>query len=221
MVDLNSGEKTGMKAALAAARPQDIPVPGSGGQAQLPLPALCEDEDTGRDAEKELPAGRGRGRPPGARNKSTKEWTDYLLGRYQSPLIALFETFNRPVSSLAEDLGFTKQGTVGRHATPAELLDLFKVQMQAAKEALPYVHQRQPLAIDAGEHGLMQLIINTGASEKQAEEAGQMPVHFLDAEIIENQGFSDEESATSNAMPSNAAEEKQEDQQDKQSGATD
>ena len=62
-----------------------------------------------QDAALPLPATKGRsgpqgGRPLGARNKSTDEWTRWLLSRYSSPLTALAELYSRPLEDLVEQL---------------------------------------------------------------------------------------------------------------------
>lgn len=117
---------------------------------------------------------RGAGRPPGAKNKSTKAWTEYILGRYSSPLVALAETYSRTVEDLAAALGL-------KNPSFEQRLDLFKLQLQCAKELSPYVHQKQPLAIEGGEHGLMTLIINSGqATPQQVEKAGSMSINFIE-----------------------------------------
>ena len=89
------------------------------------------------------------GRPTGSRNRSTEEWRRYILSNYRSPLVFLAETYCRPVDQLAAELGCKKQ-------------EAFKVQVAAAKEALPYLHQRQPLAVEVGGQGLVNLVIQTG-----------------------------------------------------------
>lgn len=216
MTELLQGEKTGLKTAIGQSVRPDDPVPGSGAAEQLPLLPLSQigADENGTEFS---PAGRGRGRPAGSMNKSTKEWTAYLLGRYQSPLIALFEIFNRPIMAVAEELGYLKRGDQGqiiRAPKPEELEGILKLQAQAAKEVLPYVHQRQPMAIEAGDQGLMTLVINTGATPQQVEQAGHMPIQFLDAEIVENQEVSGEDFENSNAAHSNGERKAESYQQD-------
>ena len=96
----------------------------------LPTPAAVElaGEDDAAAARS------GRGRPHGSLNRRTKEWTDFILSRYTSPLLFLAETYTRPVQLLAAELG-------------CSIEDAFKIQMVAAKELGPYVHQRQAVAV--------------------------------------------------------------------------
>lgn len=122
------------------------PVPG--GPRQLPLiTSGAEDEaapapgSAGGEPEK-----RGPGRPPGALNKSTEQMTEYLLRQYRSPLAVLAEIYSRPVLLLAQELN-------------CDLLEAFKLQLVAAKELAPYVHQKQPVAVQVDSRGIVQLTI--------------------------------------------------------------
>lgn len=74
---------------------------------------------------------RRAGRPPGARNRKTREWVDYLLARYPSPLEGLLQLASTPVAVLAQALG----------CTPLEAL---QAQTRAREAALPYLHQKLP-----------------------------------------------------------------------------
>lgn len=104
------------------------------------------------------PASNGKpGRPAGARNKSTEEWVKYFLGRYRSPLTALGELYSRPLGELHEQL----QAMADKHKTWVETkdggrweravinpLDVLKMQRDAAVALLPYIHKRQPMALE-------------------------------------------------------------------------
>lgn len=102
------------------------------------------------------------GRPAGARNKSTEEWRRYLLSRYPSPLVGLIEVYSRNPADLARELGLYQQGEVLRETESGriervlladesrpDIAAAFKLQMEAMQAALPYLHQRQPLAVEA------------------------------------------------------------------------
>ena len=88
---------------------------------------------------------RGPGRPPGAANRSTEEWRRYLLARYRSPLEGLLRLANQDLGELQKELVCDK-------------LEAFKLQVQAMVHALPFVHQKLPLAIEA-KGGLVNLTI--------------------------------------------------------------
>lgn len=197
------GQKQGLKTAVEAAHDPEAARPGDVQGEQLALLPLRK-ADEGSAARKNggaLP--RGRGRPPGAKNKRTEEWTEYLLGRYPSPLIGLAEIAFRPLTDLAEELGFNNPGPDGialRRAKPQELLELLRLQRDCMKELAPYLHQKQPMAIDGGEHGLIHLTIGqVGGGMKQAQEGQDFDVEFLPVENEENQGVSGDDPAKSDA----------------------
>lgn len=78
---------------------------------------------------------RGPGRPKGAKNKSTREWVEYFLNQCSSPLIFLGKLMTEDTASLARRMC-------------ADRIDALKVQVGAANALLPYIHQKQPLAIE-------------------------------------------------------------------------
>jgi hypothetical protein len=175
------GEKRGIQAAVAALH--DPAVPPVMPAEQLPLLPIRE---VGADlaAEKEA-ARRGVGRPKGSINRSTEEWKNFILSQYRSPLIALAEIYSRPISELAKDLG--KIGSL----TFAEARDLLQLQLQCAKELAPYVHQKQPLAIDNKGESLMTLVI--GALPQQENHPQNASPYTLEMEPLplqENQQLS-------------------------------
>lgn len=198
MSDQDFVVKTGIKTVVDEATQGDHVVPGSDvGVEQLDMLPLRQVGSHG-GAENDVPssagAGRSPGRPKGAKNKSTEEWRNYLLSRYSSPLIALAETYSRSIDQLAVELGYINKITGECNATPAQRLEILKVQLQCVKELAPYVHQKQPMAIDAGEGGLMQLVINTGSvTQNQVDDAGAMDLDFIEIESEENQSLSDNE----------------------------
>lgn len=142
------GKKDGLAAALEKV---EIGLPALPAH-QLPLFA----SDGAREGEGAAVAGevekRGRGRPPGATNKRTEAWVDYLLARYQSPLVVLAEIYARPVAVLAAELGCDK-------------LEAFRMQLSAAEKLAPYVHAKQPVAIQIDPSGVVNLVIQTVAPE--------------------------------------------------------
>lgn len=200
------GEKSGLRTAVAEEFRADTAVPGSVAAIQLPLLPLRQMVEAQEAAEPDAPSGKGPGRPAGSRNKNTEAWRSFILSRYQSPLVAMAETFNRSLAELAKDLGYAdRKDADGKLVpiTPGEMLELLKIQMQCAKEIAPYLHSKQPIGVDLGEGGLMQLIINTGiASAGEVEQAGAMRLNFLDVEDQSNQGLSGDDPRNSVASHS-------------------
>ena len=152
--------KEGLKTAVAELHDRNLPIPGADESEQLGLlPELPLDSGFERQGS----AGpRGRGRPPGAKNKNTEEWRKFLLATGRSPLEVLQQTFSCSIEQLARALGRDAPVTFD------QALELYKLQIQAAKELAPYVHQKMPLAIDNGNGGgLIQLVINQGLADAQ------------------------------------------------------
>lgn len=78
------------------------------------------------------------GRPKGAKNKSTKEWVDYFLSTVkESPLIFLGKLYAQETTLLAKKMNCDRE-------------DALKLQISAANAVLPYIHQKQPIAIETG-----------------------------------------------------------------------
>lgn len=178
---MTSETKTGLNAAVSDLVDVDQATPDCmpGEQASLfPLALAGESAD--------VTYRRGAGRPPGAKNKNTEAWREFILARYPSPLQGLAEIMSRNVCDLAAELGYLKKderGRVVRRPLPDELRELLKIQIAAMKELAPYVHSKQPIAVEAGEHGLISLVINAGGESQQKQE-----VSFAD--ILE---FNDDE----------------------------
>lgn len=111
------------------------------------------------------------GRPPGARNRRTKEMVDWLLNArgLKPPLEFLLELLDKSTIELIE-LGVKAE-------------DALKLKVHAATAALPYVHQKQPMAVEAvgKTAGLLVLPGEGGTAEEQAAEMG------FDLEILPNE----------------------------------
>ena len=109
---------------------------------------------------------RGRGRPPGARNRRTVLTVDRLLAARGDPRDLLLSIAFTPVEKLAASLG----------CSPLEALREVK---SAAVAVLPYLAQRQPIAVALTDHKVVNLTI----MEAVAREAGE-PLD-LDAQILD------------------------------------
>lgn len=142
---------------------------------------------------------RGKGRPPGAKNKSTEAWREFILSQFPSPLQGLANIAFRPIDEMAKSMG-------AAHPTFDQLMECLKVQIACMKELAPYLHSKQPIAIDAGDHGLIQLIIGQGQFQHDAEGShGPLNVEFLKMQSIESdQALSADQVEESNGSESNA-----------------
>lgn len=147
----------------------------AGRQHLLPLlPAAAHDEPD-EAPEGSLIARRGPGRPAGALNKLTVGWRDYLLAKYQSPLIGMAETAARSVWDLAAELGLEKP-------TFEQLVELLKIQEKAKVDLAPYLHSKMPVEVEVKGKGLVALHLHMMPAGTST--AGQ-DARIINAEIVE------------------------------------
>lgn len=141
-------EATGIEGAIQAAAREARAPAADVEELELPGLALAAVGAAARGQGEATPerAERKGGRPPGARNKRTEAWVQFILARYRSPLIALAETYSRPVEELARELCCSR-------------LDAFREQIRAAAELLPYIHQKLPQALQIEGKGVVALTI--------------------------------------------------------------
>lgn len=154
----SENEKSGLGSAVdALMEGQEPPAPNA---EQLPLlPGAGESQEAiPTEGEGAPPGHRGPGRPPGARNKRTEEWTEYILSRHKSPLVFLAEQYTKSLKELVEEL-------------KCDPLDARKLQVQAARDLAPYVHQKQPVAMEIEGKGRVLLIASglPGAPELSSD----------------------------------------------------
>ncbi len=154
----------GIRAAVEAVGAGEPPKPAEQ-LALMPLPAIG-----GAVTLDDAPEGpnRGPGRPPGARNKRTEEWIGYLSSRYRSPLVVLAEIYSRPTEEIARALQCKKA-------------EAFGMQLEAAKQSLPYWHQKLPQAIEIEGRNLVGLTLIV----QDAPAAAEPPTEI--ARVIEHQ----------------------------------
>ncbi len=181
--------KEGLATALEAV---DLGEPPSDEAEQLELAGVPLAPAATADGSK--PLERGPGRPVGAKNKRTEAWVEFMLGQYRSPLVVLAETFSRTIGELAIELECDK-------------VEAFKIQMAAAKELAPYVHQRMPQAIELPASNPIAIIIgDVVAGSDAAAAAGEMGV---DIELVKNP---EENQEVSEIEPEKSDDEKSDDE---------
>lgn len=178
-------DASGIKTAVENLQTGAQSVPGMGSAQQLDM--LSEGGEAEKPAEKDVPASKGVGRPAGSVNKSTKEWQQFLLSQYTSPLVGLANIASMSLHDVAKMLGVKHP----EHMAFDKALDILKVQVGCMNALAPYVHQKMPTAIDAGENGLIQLVINTGVDGPKVEDAPVPAFEIIDIETDSNQGVSD------------------------------
>lgn len=199
MSGLELGDKLGIQAAVAELHD---PARAPGVQAeQLALLPTGSNAVQGAKNTAELDdSPRGAGRPAGAKNRSTEQWKRYLLNRGGSPLVHLQDASNATVQEFAEKLGWP----VGMKLPFEKALEIVKLQLACAEKLAPYVHQKQPLAIDTGEGGLMTLVIGGLPGQHHAPVGGDdFGITILNDEATENQQVIGFEAQESNETKSN------------------
>lgn len=222
MID-QGGEKTGLKTAVAEAVARRGAADDMDAEQLTLLPMPLRNAAEGEGAEKRVPATRGRGRPPGAKNKSTQAWTEFLLNQYRSPLQVLAEIYSRSPADIAKELGHMARIDIEaeRKLTTRELelveiirrheetnfdrlMRILQMQIGCAKDLAPYVHQKQPMAIEAGEGGLIPLNIILGNVVQPDDQAAKPAFKILDVNNEEYQSLSNQEKTESAAHESAA-----------------
>lgn len=128
---------------------------------------------------------RARGRPPGSLNKTTDDWRNFFLRHNRSPLFWLGDL----VASNPVELLKLVRDVDGEDGRAISLLDVIALQRGAAEALAPYLHRKQPIAIDAGEDKplpLFQLVqVMPGAIGAQvAGNAGEIGAAF---EVVGNE----------------------------------
>lgn len=113
--------------------------------------------------------GARRGRPPGSRNRRTQEIVDYLTSKYPLPLEGLLRMAAMSIEEIVAELGCTK-------------LEAQQEKRQAWIATLPYIHQRQAIAVDVTNHKMVHLTIVEGSDEPGAE--GDDDVVTVQATIV-------------------------------------
>jgi hypothetical protein len=165
-------EPKGTKAAVDQLM-QDAQLPATGEQLGLLDPVAPAGE-----VPRVVLDGARRGRPAGSRNRRTQEIVDYLTAKYPLPLEGLLRLAAMSIDEIRAELGCSalEAGQERRHALVA---------------VLPYIHQRQPIAVDVTNHKMVHLTIVEGGDELGA--SGDDDVVTVQAQIVSVQDVSDKE----------------------------
>jgi hypothetical protein len=114
------------------------------------------------------------GRPPGARNKRTVEFAEYLLNKYTSPAEGLLQIAAMSIEELVAATGCTR-------------LEALQEKRLSMIPLLPYLHSKMPVSIDITNRKVIYLHIGgelTGAAPPSPEPENLIGVG-LTATVIE------------------------------------
>jgi hypothetical protein len=136
---------------------------------------------------------RGAGRPPGSPNRSTVQLKRLLHARgYRDPVEFLSSLYTMGTRELAAALRPDQADKVPGKPTFDQQHEILKLQIRAAEAALPYLHQKMPIAVEHSGDGQRPIIIlNDHHGLMQARgmvaDDGTMSVH----DVVEYQGLSE------------------------------
>lgn len=159
--------------------------------------AMSDIDLFGEDA---APAPRKRGRPPGAIGQKTKDQAAFVLGQGRHPL-----------SVLAEMVNDARRGDETR--------------IKASAVLLPYICQKQPIAVEATDRRIMtlQVAVTPGVAKRivDGSATGWKEEIILDGESVENQCVEDFQNRMLNAPELNGKTQADEKKTQKRGGAAD
>lgn len=114
---------------------------------------------------------RGPGRPPGSRNKRTERMVQWLLSHHRDPRERLLAVTDMHPADLAALLG-------------CKMLEAVQEQRLCAQAVLPFIAQRQPLAIDVTNRSVVYLTINEGGQVGADSQGIGLTASILDLEPL-------------------------------------
>lgn len=98
------------------------------------------------NAMRQIRQARGRGRPLGARNQRNAKMAKWFVQQFGDPVSVLGEIMSMPTDVLYQQMILAQGGEFkGKRVTGKDAFDL---RMAAAKEIMPYIHGKQPIAIE-------------------------------------------------------------------------
>ena len=123
---------------------------------------------------------RGPGRPKNSPNRSTEQWRKLLFAKHGSPLDAILTEANKSIADLMAEYDFKPK-------------EAAHYRMNALQAALPYMHQKQPIAVEAPPGSMVNfnLVLGEAAGEQASADPASQVFGFqrapdaADAEVIE------------------------------------
>jgi hypothetical protein len=126
--------------------------------------------------------GRKPGRPVGSTNVRQGKVSDFILKTCGDPLIDMVRFSRRDLAGLVRELqAVSKETGVKVLGKNQSLLDIVKEQRAAGEAALPYLHQRKPLAIETDKGMRNVLIVGTPTADQVAQAASTLGLDLRQA----------------------------------------
>lgn len=126
--------------------------------------------------------GRKPGRPEGSVNIRQGKVSDFILKTCGDPLVDAVRFARRDLVGLVQELQEVARVTgvkvLGKNQS---LLDIVKEQRAAGEAALPYLHQRKPLAIETNSGQRNVLIVGTPTADQMAQAASSLGLDLRQA----------------------------------------
>ncbi|PTR07878.1 MULTISPECIES: hypothetical protein [unclassified Novosphingobium] len=104
-----------------------------------------------------------RGRPAGVKNRRTEDFRKYILGFGQDPAITLMQIQNTDPEILVERSA--EMDPVKRRMSYG---DAQQLRVRCAEALMPFIHSKQPVAVDMNFSGLSDLVI-AGVTHSEAQ----------------------------------------------------
>ncbi|MBR9970821.1 hypothetical protein [Magnetospirillum sulfuroxidans] len=174
------GAKTAVAEAVREAGPLIVDEPVQLGLLPLLGGDQLADMPADQAARRQAVQSAKRGRATGSQNTLTTKVRAVLLKRYGvHPLEVLFQTFSRPTEDLAVQLGCKNE-------------EAYKLQLLAAREALPYVQGKAPLEVRVDGPTASFTFVSPEAAlavwaAKASEDTGGILLDAPDFSVVESQ----------------------------------
>jgi hypothetical protein len=141
-----------------------------------------------KDALRRVRAAKGRGRPKGAKNRKSQQLAKYFIEKYGDPLDALGEIINTPIDLIYEQMVLAQGGEFKNKRVTGR--DALEFRQRAIMDVMPYIHGKQPIAIDVnGKADAVIFIPGLNAPDGFTKNQLQQAVEALGVGAIEQYGI--------------------------------
>lgn len=141
-----------------------------------------------KDALRQIRQASGPGRRPGSRNKRNEKVAKWFIERFGDPLSALGEVMNMPFDQIYETMILVQGGEAkNKRVTGRDAMEFWR---DSVLTILPYIHGKQPIAIDVtGKADAVIFIPGLNAPAGFTSEQLTQAVETLGVKAIEQNGI--------------------------------